>query len=112
MAFEGLAPEVINGLLGFIIAISGELSNGLSVYSQMVSGGFIQAVVISLAVSLASFAPAVRQVPWDKVFGKDKTPQAFGPFTAQAELSNGRAAMLGLTALILLEGAGSTAFFL
>jgi hypothetical protein len=52
------------------------------------------------------------QVPWDKVFGKDKAPASLGPFTADAELRNGRAAMLGLLALLFIEGSSSQGFFM
>jgi hypothetical protein len=52
------------------------------------------------------------QIPFDKVFGKDKAPATFGPFTQTAELINGRAAMLGLAALFFIEGTGGQPFFL
>jgi hypothetical protein len=53
------------------------------------------------------------QVPLDQVFNKDpRKLKAFGPFAPDAELINGRAAMLGLAVMLLLEGAGGTAFFL
>ncbi len=52
------------------------------------------------------------QVPWDRLFGKDKQPAEFGPFTPVAEIINGRAAMIGIALLILFEGAGPYAFFL
>lgn len=52
------------------------------------------------------------QVPWDRLFGKDKKPAEFGPFTPVAEIINGRAAMIGIALLILFEGAGPYAFFL
>ena len=52
------------------------------------------------------------QIPFDKVFGKDKAPASFGPFTQAAELINGRAAMLGLAALFFIEGTGGQPFFL
>jgi hypothetical protein len=48
----------------------------------------------------------------DKVFAQDKQPAQWGPFTADAERINGRAAMLGLLAMIFLEGASSQAFFM
>jgi hypothetical protein len=51
-------------------------------------------------------------VPWDKVFGKDKAPASLGPFTPDAELRNGRAAMLGLLALLFIEGSSSQGFFM
>ena len=55
---------------------------------------------------------SAMQVPWDKVFGKDKAPAEFGPFTATAEIINGRAAMLGIAVILFFEGAGNSAFFL
>lgn len=54
-------------VLGFVYAISGEVGNGQSVFSQIVSGGGSQAFTIILAVVLASFAPAVRGVSWEQV---------------------------------------------
>lgn len=47
-----------------------------------------------------------------QVFGKDKNPPVFGPFDANAERINGRAAMIGLLALFFLEGASNGAFFM
>ncbi|KXZ42377.1 hypothetical protein GPECTOR_154g68 [Gonium pectorale] len=87
---------------------------GESVFAQMVSGGAAQALVVILAVTVASFAPAIRGTPLDRVFNKDtrQPPAEFGPFTPLAEVINGRAAMVGLAALLFFEGAGSTAFFL
>lgn len=99
-------------MIGFVAALTAELGRGESVFGQLVSGGGGKAALVILAVTLASFAPAVRQLPWDTVFGQDKKPAEFGPFNTYAELINGRAAMIGLGAIIFLEGAGGTAFFL
>jgi hypothetical protein len=52
------------------------------------------------------------QVPFDEMFGKDKNPLVFGPFNPNAELRNGRAAMLGLMALLFIEGTSNSAFFM
>ncbi|GIL55815.1 hypothetical protein Vafri_11170 [Volvox africanus] len=116
MGFSGLAPDVINGraaMIGFFLAISNELRTGESVFAQMVSGGAGQALIVILAVTIASFAPAIRGVPLDEVFNKaPKQVKEWGPFTAAAEALNGRLAMLGIALLLFFEGAGSTAFFL
>ncbi|GIL76694.1 hypothetical protein Vretimale_8762 [Volvox reticuliferus] len=116
MGFSGLAPEVINGraaMIGFLVAISNELRTGESVFAQMVSGGAGQALIVILAVTIASFAPAIRGIPLDEVFNKaPKKVQEWGPFTAAAEGLNGRLAMLGISLLLFFERAGSTAFFL
>ncbi|GLI65395.1 hypothetical protein VaNZ11_008951 [Volvox africanus] len=116
MGFSGLAPDVINGraaMIGFFLAISNELRTGESVFAQMVSGGAGQALIVILAVTIASFAPAIRGIPLDEVFNKaPKKVKEWGPFTAAAEGLNGRLAMLGIALLLFFEGAGSTAFFL
>lgn len=53
------------------------------------------------------------QVPMDEVFNKNaKKIKEFGPFGVQAEISNGRAAMIGLALMLLLEGTSGAAFFL
>ncbi|KAF8057135.1 RH3A [Scenedesmus sp. PABB004] len=115
MAFEGVAPEVVNGraaMLGFVAAVSAEV-HGDSLFSQLLAGGGVSALAVIAAVTLASFAPAVRSVPLADVFNKGAgAPKSFGPFTPAAELINGRAAMLGLMALVFIEGTGQQPFFL
>ncbi len=100
-----------SAVIGFVCAFSSELGNGESIFAQCVSGGAGKALLVILAVSVASFAPAVRGLSWDSVFNKDKKPREFGPFTPQAELLNGRAAMLGLATMLFIEGANNQAFF-
>ncbi|KAJ9529878.1 hypothetical protein QJQ45_022311 [Haematococcus lacustris] len=154
MAFEGLAPEIVNGraaMLGFMFAISNELSSGESVYAQLIGGGAARMLVLIALVVAASFAPALRgvrqalpvhpqqhpvpptaaataataaaagehsigltqRVPMAEVFNKEpKKQKAWGPFAPDAELINGRAAMVGIATIILLEGTSGTAFFL
>lgn len=48
----------------------------------------------------------------ETVFNKDKKPKEFGPFNPNAEMINGRAAMIGLAALMFFEGASNYAFFM
>lgn len=81
-------------MLGFIFAIGGEIGNGQSVFSQIVSGGGGEALFVILVVTLASFAPALRKISFAEMFGQDKKKPApvFGPFDRNAELINGRAA--------------------
>ncbi|MEW5307900.1 MAG: hypothetical protein WDW36_010268 [Sanguina aurantia] len=113
--FSGLAPEVINGrvaMIAFMLAISSELSDGQSVYVQFLSGGAGRAALLIMLISLASFAPGVNRANlWSTTFGKGKTPTEFGPFNANAETVNGRAAMIGLFGMVFLEGISSYAFF-
>ncbi len=44
------------------------------------------------------------------IFKGAKT-EAFGPFSPKAEMINGRAAMLGLAAMLVIEGVKGTALF-
>ena len=54
-----------------------------------------------LAASLAaSLAPVLRG---NEESGLEKAPKDFGPFRAEAEMTNGRGAMVGLVALLLAE---------
>jgi hypothetical protein len=48
-------------VLGFVAAVAAE-THGDSLFSQLLAGGFNSALVVIALVTLASFAPAVRQV--------------------------------------------------
>ena len=84
MGFSG-APEIINGrlaMLGFVAALGAELSTGDSVVKQLSE----EPTLISLTFIIfaaASLVPAFARRKADVV----------GPFTPQAEMTNGRAAM-------------------
>ena len=62
---------------------------------------------VVVALSYATFAPKVLSK------GKPLEPadRAFGPFTASAEMTNGRAAMLGFVALLAVEFVRGAALF-
>ncbi|KAL5713801.1 Early light-induced protein 1 [Ranunculus cassubicifolius] len=98
MAFSGPAPERINGrlaMIGFVSAIAAELALGDDVAVQLANGGlnwFVGSVVV---LSLASLAPLIKGV---SVESKSK-----GFMTSDAEMWNGRFAMLGLVALVFTE---------
>ncbi|KAL5713799.1 Early light-induced protein 1 [Ranunculus cassubicifolius] len=98
MAFSGPAPERINGrlaMIGFVSAIAAELALGDDVAVQVANGGlnwFVGSVVV---LSLASLAPLIKGV---SVESKSK-----GFMTSDAEMWNGRFAMLGLVALVFTE---------
>ena len=75
---------------------------------QTVTASFgAHAGVISLwvlLITLATLVPITR--------GADgSADEAFGPFTREAEMLNGRAAMVGMGTLLLVEGLGPDAFF-
>ncbi|GAX86608.1 hypothetical protein CEUSTIGMA_g14016.t1 [Chlamydomonas eustigma] len=104
MAFSGPAPETINGrlaMLGFIAAVGAELSSGSPLLSQLDSS--VGPVLLTLGVfSVASLVPILNGA---------NLKEAFGPFKPEAELLNGRLAMLGLVALVATEGVKGSALF-
>ncbi|KAL5713802.1 Early light-induced protein 1 [Ranunculus cassubicifolius] len=82
-------------MIGFVSAIAAELALGDDVAVQLANGGlnwFVGSVVV---LSLASLAPLIKGV---SVESKSK-----GFMTSDAEMWNGRFAMLGLVALVFTE---------
>jgi hypothetical protein len=95
MAFSGPAPEIINGrlaMLGFVAAVAAEFASDESVLTQWAAEptGIAAAFVLFAA---ASFPPLLA--------GRK---ESLGPFTPAAEMLNGRAAMIGFAALLVIEG--------
>ncbi|KAE9589034.1 hypothetical protein Lal_00000504 [Lupinus albus] len=98
LAFSGPAPERINGrlaMIGFVAAIAVELSNGEDVFTQISNGGIPWFLGTSVLLTLASLIPLFQGV---SVESKSKTIMS-----SDAELWNGRFAMLGLVALAFTE---------
>ncbi|KAM0029904.1 putative chlorophyll A-B binding protein [Helianthus debilis subsp. tardiflorus] len=98
LAFGGPAPERINGrlaMIGFVSAMAVELSNGQDVFAQISHGGVPAFVATSLVLSVASLVPLFKGVRAES--------KSNGLMTSDAELWNGRAAMLGLVALAFTE---------
>ncbi|KAJ0937067.1 putative chlorophyll A-B binding protein [Helianthus annuus] len=98
LAFSGPAPERINGrlaMIGFVSAMAVELSNGQDVFAQISHGGVPAFVATSLMLSVASLVPLFKGVRAES--------KSSGLMTSDAELWNGRAAMLGLVALAFTE---------
>ncbi|EFJ49810.1 hypothetical protein VOLCADRAFT_104260 [Volvox carteri f. nagariensis] len=96
MTFMGPAPELINArlaMLGVVGAVGAEVTTGKSVLAQF-AGTPLPVLALVLALSGATLAPIVRGA---------NLKEAFGPLTPQAELVNGRLAMLALAALLALE---------
>lgn len=101
-AFDGAAPETINGrlaMLGFVWAVIGEKTAGLSVIDQVFSPGSTGLIWFLAAVQIITYASIVP------IFNAKESTDArsFGPFTAMAERWNGRAAMIGFASLIATE---------
>ncbi|PIA45075.1 hypothetical protein AQUCO_01700548v1, partial [Aquilegia coerulea] len=98
LAFSGPAPERINGrlaMIGFVAAIAAELAQGQDVVDQIANGGVPWFVGTSVLLTVASLIPMFKGV---SVESKSK-----GLMTSDAELLNGRFAMLGLVALVFTE---------
>ncbi|KAG8100505.1 hypothetical protein GUJ93_ZPchr0013g34077 [Zizania palustris] len=98
-AFSGPAPERINGrlaMLGFVSALAVEASSGGGILSQAGSGSGMAWFAATAAVfSAASLVPLLS--------GESAEARSGAFMSANAELWNGRFAMLGLVALALTE---------
>ncbi|KAM7462847.1 hypothetical protein LguiA_030968 [Lonicera macranthoides] len=98
LAFSGPAPERINGrlaMIGFVAAMAVEASNGQDLFAQISNGGVPWFLGTSMVLTLASLVPLFKGI---SVQSKSK-----GLMTSDAEMWNGRFAMLGLVALAFTE---------
>ncbi|GJN10122.1 hypothetical protein PR202_ga28186 [Eleusine coracana subsp. coracana] len=99
LAFSGPAPERINGrlaMVGFVSALAVEASRGGGLLSQAGSGSGLAWFAATAAVlSVASLVPLLQ--------GESAEAKNSGLMNANAELWNGRFAMLGLVALAVTE---------
>ncbi|PWZ39668.1 Low molecular mass early light-inducible protein HV90, chloroplastic [Zea mays] len=99
LAFSGPAPERINGrlaMVGFVSALAVEASRGGGLLSQAGSGSGLAWFAATAAVlSVASLVPLLR--------GDSAEARSGAVMSANAELWNGRFAMLGLVALAFTE---------
>lgn len=106
MAFSGPAPELINArlaMLAFVAALGAELATGEPVVQQFKD----QPVLVVAAAALFAWASLVP-ILLGKSGDYDK---GVGPFSKRAEMLNGRAAMIGVAALLAVEGVKHTALF-
>ncbi|KAJ7979980.1 putative Early light-induced protein [Quillaja saponaria] len=98
LAFSGPAPERINGrlaMIGFVAAIAVELANGEDLFAQISNGGIGWFLGTSILLSAASLIPLFK--------GVSAESKSDGIMSSDAELWNGRLAMLGLVALAFTE---------
>nr|CAB3452104.1 unnamed protein product [Digitaria exilis] len=99
LAFSGPAPEGINGrlaMVGFVSALAVEASRGDGLLAQAGSGAGLTWFAATAAVlSVASLVPVLK--------GDTAESRGDGVMNADAELWNGRFAMLGLVALAFTE---------
>merc|ERR1739848_335026 len=103
MAFAGSAPETVNGrlaMLGFIAALGAEASSGETVFQQV--GDAEPSILFAFIMfAAASLIPILKGVKKEK----------FAFFSPEAEMLNGRAAMIGFALLLALEAKSGAAFF-
>ncbi|XP_051206971.1 high molecular mass early light-inducible protein HV58, chloroplastic [Lolium perenne] len=106
LAFSGPAPERINGrlaMVGFVAALSVEAARGGGLLDQAGSGAGLSWFLTTAAVfSVASLVPLLQ--------GQSVESKSSGVWSADAELWNGRFAMLGLVALAVTEFITGTPF--
>lgn len=104
MGFNGAAPELINGrlaMLGFVAAVGAELATGETVFSQVKDAPAAIFITFLLFIA-ASLFPA---------FKRKNGLESNGVWTPQAEMWNGRAAMIGFSALLAIEAVRHVALF-
>ncbi|KAJ7299788.1 hypothetical protein O6H91_Y153900 [Diphasiastrum complanatum] len=97
-AFTGPAPEKINGrlaMLGFVSALGVEIVTGQDLVAQLGNGGLTWFFVTAILFTSASLIPLFKGI------SAESKSESF--FSSQAETLNGRAAMVGLVALVLTE---------
>jgi hypothetical protein len=106
LAFSGPAPERINGrlaMVGFVAALSVEAACGGGLLDQAGSGAGLGWFLTTAALfSVASMVPLLQ--------GQTVESKSSGIWSADAELWNGRFAMLGLVALAATEFITGTPF--
>merc|ERR1719231_987433 len=103
MGFSGPAPEKINGrlaMVAFVAAAGAELSTHESV-AQQFGDAPLPIIVTAATFAVASLVPIL----------KGAIDEPAGPFNSNAEMLNGRVAMLGLAGLLFVENSSGQAFF-
>ncbi|KAG0592790.1 hypothetical protein KC19_1G281000 [Ceratodon purpureus] len=108
-AFDGAAPETINGrlaMVGMVWAVVGEQMTGQTVVEQLVGPGQTGLLYFLVAAQVLTYASLVPIMS-----GESTDARRSGPFTARAERWNGRMAMLGFFSLVVTEMFTHSAIF-
>eukprot|EP01025_Chloroclados_australasicus_P021994 TRINITY_DN22894_c0_g1_i5.p3 TRINITY_DN22894_c0_g1~~TRINITY_DN22894_c0_g1_i5.p3 ORF type:complete len:169 (-),score=13.95 TRINITY_DN22894_c0_g1_i5:266-772(-) len=103
MKFNGVAPELINGrlaMLAFVSVAVHEFQTGETILTQVANASLLTWLWYIMWI-YASLVPMF----------KGARMEAFGKFTPRAEITNGRAAMLGFAVLLFLELQTGICFF-
>merc|ERR1711865_477921 len=103
MNFNGFAPETVNGRLaqiGFVAGLGAEIATGESFLTQFqthpVAFGFA-----TVLITAATFMPSMQQA--NNYTSDPKSVPNQGMFNANVEKMNGRAAMIGMVAMLATE---------
>ena len=110
MGFSGWAPEVINcraGMIAFVAAMGAEMQSHETFFVQFHDHVF-SLVFASLLITVASFMPSMQNA--DNYTSKPSS-KPYGIFTPEAELTNGRAAIVGLLTVTIVEKIMGHGFF-
>lgn len=104
MGFAGWAPEVINcraGMVAFVAAMGAELqSYNHETFGAQLHDHVFSLVFASLLITAASFMPSMQNA--EKYTSKPSS-KPYGVFTPEAEITNGRMAIIGLVAATIAE---------
>ena len=104
MGFAGWAPEVINcraGMVAFVAALGAELqSYNHETFGAQLHDHVFCLVFASLLITAASFMPSMQNA--EKYTSKPSS-KPYGIFTPEAEITNGRMAIIGLVAATVAE---------
>merc|ERR1712086_326757 len=103
MNFNGFAPETINGRLaqvGIVAGLGAEISSGESFATQFHDHPIAFGLACTL-ITAATFMPAMQQATEYNSNPTSKEGQVI--FNADAEKLNGRAAMIGMVAILATE---------
>lgn len=97
LSFAGLLPETINGraaMVAMLAAFGAEVGSRQPVFDQIKSAPVLIGIAFATVI-IGSIVPVVRKA--------DLNQQGAGPFTQQAEIWNGRTAMVAFALLLTVE---------